>query len=76
MTDMFLAEIIGFVSMGVIISIGIGLSGWKGEFDKNHNPCNKNCCNPDHWNKEDRDKLSPEQYKTMKKNVARGKIIE
>ena len=76
MTDMFLAELIGFISMGAILSIGIGLSAWKGEFNPNHNPCTNSCCNPDHWNKEDREKLSPEQYKTMKQTIQKGKVIE
>jgi len=67
---------IGMIVAGVILAVGIGLSAWKGEFNPNHNPCDKNCCNPDHWSQEERLKLSSEQYLIMKNNCEKGKVVE
>lgn len=67
MTDHTLLAI-GMLIFGGIMATGISLSLWKGEFGESQYFC-KNCCNPDHWSKEDRDKLTPEQYKQMKENL-------
>ena len=46
----------GLIIMAVIMIAGVGLSAWKGEFGSKQYYCT-NCCNPEHWSPEDREKL-------------------
>ena len=64
MINMELAYLIGFGTVALLSSIG----AWRVYVEKNQEYCD-GCCNPDHWTAENRAKLSPEQYETMKANV-------
>jgi len=69
LTDLFLGYVIGFG----IVSVLIGIGAWRVTVEKNQEYCS-DCCNPDHWTPENRAKLTPEQYKTMKENIEKGKV--
>jgi len=65
MTDLHLAHLIGMIIFGVCMGIGI----WRIKVEKKYEGYCKDCCNPDHWLPEDREKTHPNNIKMMKDNI-------